>query len=94
MKYINVDFDGTCVTHEFPLIGKEIGAIPVLKALVANGYGLILFTMRSKAYLDAAIDWFKRNDIELYGIQTNPTQHKWTSSPKSFVITVELKDIS
>ena len=84
MKYINVDFDGTCVTHEFPLVGKEIGAIPVLKALVANGYGLILFTMRSKAYLDAAIDWFKRNDIELYGIQTNPTQHKWTSSPKSY----------
>lgn len=23
---IAVDFDGTCVTHEFPRVGKEIGA--------------------------------------------------------------------
>ena len=44
---INVDFDGTCVTHSFPHIGKEIGAIPVLKRLVAEGHQLILFTMRS-----------------------------------------------
>jgi hypothetical protein len=28
---ICIDFDGTCVTHEFPNIGKDIGAIPVLK---------------------------------------------------------------
>lgn len=31
---IAVDFDGTCVTHEFPKIGKDIGAIPVLRELV------------------------------------------------------------
>ena len=23
--YICVDFDGTCVTHEYPFIGKDIG---------------------------------------------------------------------
>lgn len=23
---INIDFDGTCVTHEFPNVGKSIGA--------------------------------------------------------------------
>lgn len=28
---LGLDFDGTCVTHEFPKIGKDIGAIPVLK---------------------------------------------------------------
>lgn len=27
---IAVDFDGTCVTHEFPKVGEEIGAAPVL----------------------------------------------------------------
>ena len=32
--YICIDFDGTCVTHEFPSIGKDIGAIPVLKEMV------------------------------------------------------------
>jgi len=42
-----IDFDGTCVTHKFPKIGKEIGAVPVLKKLVEQGHRLILFTMRS-----------------------------------------------
>lgn len=44
--YIGIDFDGTCVTHEFPEIGRDIGAVPVLKKLVEAGHQLILFTMR------------------------------------------------
>lgn len=43
---ICIDFDGTCVKHAFPEIGDDIGAVPVLKALVANGHRLILWTMR------------------------------------------------
>jgi hypothetical protein len=97
---IAVDFDGTCVTHEFPKVGRDIGAIPVLRKLVENGHKLILFTMRSNVvnpesenpdihlesgnYLDDAINWFKQNKIELWGIQTNPTQATWTSSPKAY----------
>ena len=98
---INIDFDGTVVTHDFPKIGKDIGAVPVLKKLVNNGHRLILFTMRSDRkvaqdtndltiqnvtgnFLSEAINWFKENDIPLYGIQTNPTQHHWTTSPKSY----------
>jgi len=85
---INLDFDGTCVTHAFPKVGKEIGAVPVLKKLVNNGHRLILFTMRSDGekgdYLEDAINWFRYNEIPLYGIQTNPTQKNWTSSPKSY----------
>lgn len=81
---INVDFDGTCVTHDFPQIGKEIGAAEVLKKLTDNGHKLILFTMRSKDnYIDEAVQWFKDRDIPLYGVNTNPTQHEWTKSPKS-----------
>ncbi len=44
---IAIDFDGTCVTHEFPHVGKDIGAAEVLRELVEHGHGLILFTMRS-----------------------------------------------
>lgn len=44
---IGIDFDGTCVTHEFPDVGKDIGATPVLKELTDKGHKLILFTMRS-----------------------------------------------
>ena len=36
-----IDFDGTCVTHEFPNIGKDIGAVPVLRDIVAAGHKLI-----------------------------------------------------
>jgi hypothetical protein len=93
MGYIVVDFDGTVVTHEYPRMGKDIGAIPVLKELVANGHQLILFTMRSdkgvksgqfESGLSDAVKWYKENDIPLFGIQTNPTQHEWTDSPKAY----------
>ena len=45
---IAIDFDGTCVTHEYPKIGKDIGAVDTLRALVAKGHKLILWTMRDK----------------------------------------------
>ena len=80
---INCDFDGTVVTHEYPFIGKDIGAVPVLHKMIASGCNLILFTMRSGKTLDDAIKWFENNNIELYGIQTNPKQKTWTTSPKS-----------
>ena len=44
---IGVDFDGTCVKHEFPSVGEEIGASSVLKELTDKGHQIILFTMRS-----------------------------------------------
>ena len=44
---IAIDFDGTCATHSFPKIGKDIGAQAVLRELVLTGHRLILYTMRS-----------------------------------------------
>ena len=96
-----IDFDGTCVSHEFPNIGKDIGAIPVLKELVEKGHKLILWTMRADrevqgetddefiinatgTFLTDAINWFKNNDIPLWGIQKNPNQTNWTTSPKAY----------
>lgn len=100
VKDIVIDFDGTCVTHEYPLVGRDIGAQPVLKALVDKGYRLILSTMRSmtkitknpdgstindgKGELFDAVKWFEDNNIPLYGVQRNPTQHTWTDSPKAY----------
>ena len=96
---IVVDFDGTCTTHAFPNIGKDIGAVPVLLSLVKGGHNLIIFTMRSDnvknptggelgspsgLYLTEAVNWFNKNEIPVYGIQKNPTQHTWTSSPKAY----------
>ena len=44
---IAVDFDGTVVTHAYPEIGDDAGAVAVLKELTDNGCRLILYTMRS-----------------------------------------------
>ena len=97
---IVIDFDGTCVTHEFPIVGSEIGAEPVLKKILDHGHNLILFTMRSDLpnptyrnhgkmlppgnYLQDAVDWFSDREIKLYGIQRNPSQDSWTTSPKAY----------
>lgn len=95
-----IDFDGTCVTHEFPQVGKDIGAEPVLKAIVEAGHRLVLWTMRSDVempestdptifakpgqYLTDAVNWFIARDIPLWGINNNPEQSSWTHSPKAY----------
>ena len=97
---IVIDFDGTCVTHEFPNVGKDIGAEKVLRKLIDHGHNLILFTMRSDldnptyrnkgkelppgVYLQDAVNWFRNKDINLYGVQRNPSQDTWTNSPKAY----------
>ena len=83
-NYIGVDFDGTCVTHEYPNLGTTLpNVVEVLKELVNNNNKLILFTMRSGKELKDAEKWFEDNDIELFASQTNPTQKSWTDSPKA-----------
>lgn len=86
----NLDFDGTVVSQAFPRVGKNIGAQAVLKELLYNKHKLILFTVRwdsptnpENNYLTQAVNWFKDNDIELYGVQSDPEQSSWTNSPKS-----------
>ena len=81
---IAVDFDGTVVTHAYPHIGNDIGAVPVLRELIGNGCRVILYTMRSGRLLDDAVAWFARNDIPLYAVNENPAQREWTDSPKVF----------
>ena len=86
---IVLDFDGTVVKHAYPAVGEDIGAVPVLKKLVANGCKLLLNTMRSHDSegvdtLQPALDWFAQKGIPLAGINENPSQKEWTSSPKVY----------
>ena len=89
---VSVDFDGTCVTHEFPRIGKQIGAEIVLKALRDAGHDIICTTMRSLREktrygidtVEEAKGWFNDEGIELYGFNDNPSQNKWTDSRKIY----------
>ena len=82
---IAIDFDGTCVEHDYPAVGLEVeGAVETLRALNKRGHRLILFTMRSGEKLEAAVRWFRDRKIELWGVNENPEQRSWTASPKVY----------
>ena len=60
-----------------------------MKKWQAKGAKIILFTMRSDGQqygdvLTQAVEYLKENDVELFGINRNPTQDEWTASPKAY----------
>ena len=82
---ICIDFDGTMADHQYPLIGEAVPyAVEWCKIFMGYGHDIILWTMRSGDELDQAAGWMIEHDIELYGINQNPTQHSWTNSPKAY----------
>jgi hypothetical protein len=88
---IAVDFDGTCVNHVYPKVGEPVPlAVGTLQDLVKQGHRLILWTMRSNLREDGtnlltdAVEWFEKHNIPLFGIQSNPEQASWTTSPKCY----------
>jgi hypothetical protein len=69
---IAVDFDGTIVDHEYPLIGKEkLFAFQTLKELEKLGARLILWTFRAGKELDEAVEFCRKNGIEFYAVNNN-----------------------
>lgn len=79
-----IDFDGTFVTHEYPIIGKELeNAINVVLRLQEKNK-IILYTMRSGKELQEAVDWCQSKGIKFYGVNENPSQHTWTASRKVY----------
>ena len=86
---IAVDFDGTIVDHRFPEIGKPCpGAFDWLRQLHAAGAKLILSTMRSdrpeRPYLAEAVQFCRERGVCFYGINRDPDQDGWTTSPKAY----------
>lgn len=80
---IAVDFNGTCVTYCYPEgTGEDIGAVPVLKRLLAEGHQLVLMTGIEregefelpivKERWDEMIKWIEDNDLTFVGINRNP----------------------
>lgn len=71
-KIIAIDFDGTIVENKYPAIGApKLFAFETMKKLQANGYRLILWTVRSNQSLAEAVDFCKKNGIEFYAINKN-----------------------
>jgi hypothetical protein len=85
MMIVGVDFDGTIVEHQYPYIGPEApGAIDWLRRLQTANVKLMLWTMRDNQTLTAAVAYLAARGITLWGINTNPEQSGWSSSPKQF----------
>ncbi|HIF52376.1 MAG TPA: hypothetical protein EYQ42_12770 [Thiotrichaceae bacterium] len=88
--YICVDFDGTIVDHRYPEIGPPVdGAIYWIKQFQSLGAKIILFTMRSDNQsagnvLTEAVNYLESEGIKLFGINHNPDQSAWTTSPKAY----------
>jgi hypothetical protein len=83
---IAVDFDDTiCANTDYPEIGAPVpGAIEYLRQFEEAGAQLILWTMRSDDALQAAVEYLRENEIPLFGVNENPEQGSWTSSPKVY----------
>ena len=82
---VGVDFDGTICEHDHPHIGAPVpGALGVLRQMQAAGDRIILWTMRSGDSLDRAVWYLREAGIELWGINRNPEQDSWSSSPKAY----------
>ena len=64
ISIIAIDFDGTIVRNEFPLIGKEFPyAIETIKNLKEMGYKIILWTCRTGEAFDEAKDWLDQRGL-------------------------------
>lgn len=84
-RIVAVDFDGTIVKHEYPEIGAPIpGALETLRELQAAGVKLVLWTMRSGDELAAAVAHCEANGVTFFGVNGNPEQGAWTTSPKAY----------
>jgi hypothetical protein len=87
---VAIDFDGTIVEHEYPEIGRPVpGAIEWIKRFQEAGAKIILWTMRCDRpdcgpMLTQAVEYLRSNGITLYGVNGNPDQWHWTSSPKAY----------
>lgn len=69
---IAVDFDGTIVKHEYPVIGEEIPfAIKTLKLFQEKGHKLILWTYRSGNKLEEAVKFCNDRGLFFYAINQN-----------------------
>ena len=68
-----IDFDGTLVEHAFPAIGKPLpGAVDTVKALIAAGHRVIIWTCRKGVHELEAREWLRDNGINYEKFNENP----------------------
>ncbi|MDD4192315.1 MAG: hydrolase [Mangrovibacterium sp.] len=75
---IAVDFDGTIVEHQYPMIGKEIPfSIDTIKLLQKEGHQIILWTFRKGKELEEAVQFCRDKGVEFYAVNKNYPEEKF-----------------
>ena len=83
MAIIAIDFDGTIVTHEYPMVGKPVPmAKDVICMLNDNGHTCFLWTMRDLVYLMEAKEYCTEHYIPIKHFNKSPSQ--FSTSPKQY----------
>lgn len=80
---VAVDFDDTCVVAgaEYPDVVANVPyAVDTLRKLARMEIRIVLWTCRTGAELDAAVNWFNESGIPLYGVCENPDPY-WVENP-------------
>lgn len=68
---IAIDFDGTIVEDNYPLIGKpKMFVFETLRELQKK-HELILWTCRQGRYLKEAVDFCEKNNVHFYAVNKN-----------------------
>lgn len=79
---IAVDFDGTIVEHRYPDIGKQRPfAMDTLRAFIADGHHVILWTVREGKQLEEAVRFCKERGVEFYAVNSEYPNDSWTDAP-------------
>lgn len=95
---IAIDFDGTIVKHNYPNPLEEVPyALKWIKSFQYSGAKIILWTMRSSVHwneeakvagrpepLQEAVDYLLSAGVFLHGVNSNPDQSNWSTSPKAY----------
>lgn len=92
---IAVDFDGTIVEHKFPEIGKQKPfALDTLRALIADGHHVILWTVREGEALQEAVEYCRQRGVEFYAVNSEYPNSGWaeSSSPRKLRADVYIDD--
>ena len=73
-----IDFDGTITKkNEFPKIGElRPGAIEGIKKLQSHGWKCCLWTCRTGATLEAAIDFLESQGLKMDGYNESPYDNR------------------
>lgn len=82
-----IDFDGTLVEHEYPMVGAEVeDAFRWLHYLHRQGVKLMLWTMRSGQTLEDAVRYCRDRGVTFWGLNENPEQTAtgWSLSAKQY----------